>query len=47
MVAPMCLRLRRSVFMSEYFTHQQNEEAEMSKLLTSFAAPKKAGRRKK
>jgi magnesium chelatase subunit I len=45
-VAPMCLRLRRSVFMHEYFTNQQNEEAEMTKLLINFTAPKKPVKRK-
>lgn len=32
-VAPMCLRLRRSVFMAEYFKDQASEEDEMQKLL--------------
>ncbi|MEJ5240278.1 MAG: ATP-binding protein [Anaerolineales bacterium] len=32
-VAPMALRLRRSVFMNEYFKNQQGEEEELSDLL--------------
>ncbi len=32
-IAPMCLRLRRSVFMAEYFKDQASEEDEMQKLL--------------
>jgi magnesium chelatase subunit I len=47
LVAPMCLRLRRSAFMSEYFTNQQSEEVEMRKLLTHLNPPKKASKRKK
>jgi magnesium chelatase subunit I len=46
-VAPMCLRLRRSIFMSEYFTNQQSEEDEMGELLAGFSKSKKAGNRKK
>ena len=46
-VAPMCLRLRRSAFMSEYFTNQQSEEVEMRKLLTNLNPPKKTSKRKK
>jgi magnesium chelatase subunit I len=46
-VAPMCLRLRRSVFMNEYFSNQQQEESEMSKLLNGFKPSKKPARRKK
>jgi magnesium chelatase subunit I len=46
-VAPMCLRLRRSVFMNEYFSNQQNEETEMANLLNKFSAPKKSNKRKK
>lgn len=46
-VAPMCLRLRRSAFMSEYFTNQQSEEVEMRKLLTNLNPPKKASKPKK
>jgi len=34
-VAPMALRLRRSVFMNEYFEGQIGEEKELSNLLTS------------
>ena len=47
MVAPMCLRLRRSAFMSEYFTNQKTEEAEMKKLLTGLKYPTKTKARKK
>jgi magnesium chelatase subunit I len=47
LVAPMCLRLRRSAFMSEYFTNQQNEEGEMSKLLSNFTTLKKVGNQRK
>jgi magnesium chelatase subunit I len=32
-VAPMCLRLRRSSFMAEYFKDQASEETEMQDLL--------------
>jgi magnesium chelatase subunit I len=32
-VAPMCLRLRRSIFMNEYFKAQASEEEEMQNLL--------------
>jgi magnesium chelatase subunit I len=32
-VAPMCLRLRRSSFMTEYFKDQAGEEEEMQGLL--------------
>jgi magnesium chelatase subunit I len=46
-IAPMCLRLRRSVFMSEYFNNQQTEEEEMEKLLASFKIIKRTGNRKK
>jgi hypothetical protein len=41
------LRLRRSAFMSEYFTNQQNEEGEMSKLLSNFTTLKKVGKQRK
>ena len=34
-VAPMALRLRRSLFMSEYFEGQVGEEKELSSLLTN------------
>jgi len=47
MVAPMCLRLRRSAFMSEYFSNQKTEEAEMKKLLTGLNLPIKTKARKK
>lgn len=33
-VASMALRLRRSTFMTDYFAHQENEERELSALLT-------------
>lgn len=48
-VAPMALRLRRSVFMNDYFKGQAGEEQEMRALLNGFgkkAAKKKAGKRK-
>lgn len=35
-VAPMCLRLRRSQFMNEYFERQSGEEEEMRTLLENF-----------
>jgi len=34
-VAPMALRLRRSIFMNEYFEGQIGEEKELSNLLTN------------
>jgi magnesium chelatase subunit I len=34
-VAPMALRMRRSLFMNEYFQGQVGEERELSNLLTS------------
>ncbi len=43
-VAPMCLRLRRSQFMTEYFEKQASEEDEMRALLQNFG---KTRRRKK
>lgn len=43
-VAPMCLRLRRSQFMSEYFDRQSGEEEEMRTLLENFG---KTRRRKR
>jgi magnesium chelatase subunit I len=46
-VAPMCLRLRRSAFMSEYFTNQQGEETEMRKLMVHLNGSKKVSTRKK
>jgi magnesium chelatase subunit I len=46
-VAPMCLRLRRSAFMSEYFTNQQGEETEMRKLMVHLNGSKKVSARKK
>ena len=46
-VAPMCLRLRRSAFMSEYFTNQQGEETEMRKLMVLLNGSKKVSARKK
>ena len=36
-VAPMALRLRRSVFMSEYFDSQKGEEDELAGLLKNLA----------
>lgn len=38
-VAPMCLRLRRSSFMTEYFKGQASEEDEMQKLLQGLHYP--------
>jgi magnesium chelatase subunit I len=35
-VAPMTLRLRRSLFMAEYFSSQEGEEVEMNSLLNSL-----------
>jgi magnesium chelatase subunit I len=35
-VAPLALRLRRSQFMTEYFSHQAGEEEELTKLLASL-----------
>jgi magnesium chelatase subunit I len=35
-IAPMALRLRRSQFMTEYFSNQQGEEEEMEKLLETL-----------
>ncbi len=48
-VAPMALRLRRSVFMNDYFQGQAGEEKEMNKLLSGFGktvARKKTSKRK-
>lgn len=48
-VAPMALRLRRSVFMNDYFQGQAGEEKEMNKLLNGFGktvARKKTSKRK-
>jgi magnesium chelatase subunit I len=39
-VAPMALRLRRSVFMSEYFDSQKGEEDELAGLLRNLAGPR-------
>jgi magnesium chelatase subunit I len=36
-IAPMALRLRRSEFMTEYFSNQEGEEEEMRKLLGSLS----------
>lgn len=36
-VAPMCLRLRRSAFMDDYFRAQQNEEDQLGTLLQSLS----------
>ncbi len=35
-VAPICLRLRRSLFMNDYFKNQSDEETEMTNLLQSL-----------
>jgi len=40
-VAAMCLRLRRSPFMTEYFGSQESEEQEMTVLLTRWHASRK------
>ena len=48
-VAPMALRLRRSVFMNDYFNEQAGEEKEMNALLNGFGkipAKKKSGKKK-
>lgn len=48
-VAPMALRLRRSVFMNDYFKGQAGEEKEMNTLLNGFGktvARKKTSKRK-
>ncbi|MBK9007575.1 MAG: ATP-binding protein [Anaerolineae bacterium] len=48
-VAPMALRLRRSVFMNDYFKGQAGEEKEMNALLNGFGkkpTKKKSGKRK-
>jgi magnesium chelatase subunit I len=48
-VAPMALRLRRSIFMNEYFKGQAGEEKEMNALLNGFgkkSAKKKTNKRK-
>ena len=48
-VAPMALRLRRYVFMNDYFKGQAGEEKEMNALLNAFGkkpAKKKTGKRK-
>ncbi len=50
MVAPMALRMRRSLFMNEYFEGQVGEERELSNLLTSVGkkrANKKPASKKK
>jgi len=49
-VAPMALRLRRSLFMNEYFEGQVGEEKELTKLLTTVGnkpSPKKPAPKKK
>ena len=38
-VAPMALRLRRSAFMTEYFSQQQDEETELANLINTLTAP--------
>lgn len=45
-VAPMCLRLRRSQFMNEYFEQQSGEEEEMRALLENFGKTRKRQRKK-
>jgi magnesium chelatase subunit I len=41
-VAPMALRLRRSIFIKEYFDNQAAEEEELMALAAGFARKKKA-----
>ncbi|GAB4503296.1 MAG: ATP-binding protein [Anaerolineales bacterium] len=41
-VAPMCLRLRRSPFMTEYIHNQRGEETELADLLDELGRKKKA-----
>ena len=45
-VAPMALRLRRSKFMSEYFSSQEGEEEEMGKLLEGLGRKKSGAKTK-
>ncbi|MCX6068591.1 MAG: hypothetical protein NT121_23070 [Chloroflexi bacterium] len=40
-VAPMALRLRRSVFINEYFERQKSEEDELISLLAALDGSKK------
>jgi len=46
-VAPMCLRLRRSPFMTEYINNQQGEEEELKEHLEKLAKPRKESRAKR
>jgi magnesium chelatase subunit I len=46
-VAPMCLRLRRSQYMHDYFENQRGEEEEMHSLIESLESPKRARRKTK
>jgi magnesium chelatase subunit I len=46
-VAPMCLRLRRSQFMTEYFGNQETEENEMTSLLQRWHNKTRARKVKK
>jgi len=43
-IAPMALRLRRSKFMRDYMAAQRQEEAELAKLLSAKALPRKSRR---
>jgi magnesium chelatase subunit I len=44
-IAPMALRLRRSQFMTEYFTSQGGEEAEMQGFLTGWGTKGRASKK--
>jgi magnesium chelatase subunit I len=44
-VAPMALRLRRSQFMTEYFSNQKGEEEEMEKLLETLEKKRETGKK--
>lgn len=46
-VAPMALRLRRSQFMTEYFSNQQSEEEEMQALLANWGKRRAAQKQRK
>jgi magnesium chelatase subunit I len=44
-VAPMALRLRRSQFMTEYFSSQEGEEEEMEKLLETLGKKRETSKK--
>jgi len=44
-VAPMCLRLRRSPFMTEYINNQKGEETELTELLKNLGCKKTTPKR--